>query len=185
MAYTTATLALAASEALRARGMNAPPSLLPRIAAQVPAALELTAKRIAEGPGYRGLQKDFDATPTAGVYDTSTAAGMLFDIHRSRIRVTSSGATLQAVDDLRTLEKGSLPPDSVYYALDGGRIVFRSTTGLLNDYATAVKIRANFVPTLAEATTYGYDGTLLETLVGMFSRDAQESAEMAAAGRTT
>lgn len=183
MAWTQATLARAAYNALRARGIGLPPSAVPRLAAQVPAAIELMAKRIAQGPGYEGLQKDFDATPTAGVYDTSAAAAMLFDINRSQIRVASSGATLQAADNLRTMERGGLPSDVVYYTLDGGRIVFRSTTPAINDYATAVKVRANFVPTFAEVTTYGLDGTLLETLVGMNS-GTQEAVEMAAVNRT-
>lgn len=179
MAWTQTTLALAVYEALKAREPRVPPSTLPRIAAQVPAALELMAKRIAAGPGYEGLQKDFDATPTAGVYDTSAASTMLFDIDRSQVRVASSGSTLQAVDNLRTLDRGGLPSDVVYYALDGGRIVFRSTTPAINDYVTPVKIRASFVPTLAEVTTYGLDGTLLETLLGMLSGDRQEPTEMA------
>lgn len=182
MAYTTQTLALAAYEALAARRPGLPPSVIPRIATRVPAALELMAKRVAQGPGYRALQKDFDATPTAGVYDTSAAPTMLFDLGRSQVRVASSGATLQPVDHLRTLEVGGLPSDVVYYADDGGRIVFRSTTPAINDYATAVKIRSNFIPSLSEASSYGFDGTLLETLVGMVMAEPLEAAEMAATG---
>lgn len=120
-----------------------------RILALASQGLELLAKRTAAGQGYKGLQKDFSATPTAGRFDLTTLADMLFNIHRATVRISSSNVLLIPVDTPNTLEKGELPLDDTYYTRLGNELVFKSTDGAINTFATALKIKANFIPTLA------------------------------------
>lgn len=180
MAYANETiLANDAYERIKVLSPQAPPSLIPRLVTMVPAALELLADKVAQGLGYRGLQKDFDLTPTAGAVDIPTL--MLFDINKATVRVASSNDYLTPIDDVLTLENGNLPLDQVYYARDGSTLRFRSTTGLLTDYATALKVRANFIPTLSTLPTTQYEGNLVETLAAMAGQVHAE--EMAMTGR--
>jgi hypothetical protein len=144
----------------------------------IPVALELLADKVAQGPGYKGLQKDFDLTPVAGAVDIPTL--MIFDINRSVVRVASSNDFLTPIDDILTLENGNLPSDQVYYALDGSSLRFRSTTPSLTDYATAVKVRANFIPTPATLPTQ-YEGNAVEVLVSLVGSDNAD--QMSATGR--
>lgn len=111
--------------------------------------LELLAKRIAAGPGYQGLQKDFSATPSAGRFDLTTLADLLFDMSKATVRISSSNVLLIPVDAAHTLEKGDLVLDDIYYTRLGNELVFKSTDGAINTFATALKIKANFIPTLA------------------------------------
>lgn len=178
MAYTELPLANDVYERLKVLNPQAPPSLVPRLVTMIPAALELLADKVRQGPGYRGLQKDFDLTPAAGAVDIPTL--MLFDINKSTVRVASSNDYLTPIDDVLTLENGTLPSDQVYYAADGSTLRFRSTTGLLTDYATAVKVKANFIPTLATLPTQ-YEGNLVEVLVSLAASSHIE--EMSATGR--
>lgn len=163
-------------------------SVLSAVAAD---ALELMAIRVKDGDGYEGLQQDFTLTPTAGRLDLTATAGILFDIDKSRVRVASSGATIQMIDLIETLENGGLASDRVYVSQDGQELVFRSTTGLLTDYATQVKIKANYIPSFVVADSrpipFRLEGALVATMVEMALKaqmppvvvgEAKESAEI-------
>lgn len=190
MAYTSATLTNDAYEALRLRNPRIGPSAKPRLVLLVPSALELMALRIKDSDGYEGLQQDFTATPTAGRLDLSAIAGILFDLDKANVRIASSGVNIQMVDSVETLEHGRLPTDRVWVAQDGQELVFRSTTPSLTDYATQVKIKSNYVPSLTGADARPlparFEGLLLKTLVELGAREplsVMEAKESAAVGR--
>jgi hypothetical protein len=132
-------------------------------------ALELMAIRVKDGDGYEGLQQDFTLTPTAGRLDLTATAGILFDIDKSRVRIASSGVIIQSIDSMETLENGGLPSDRVYVAQDGQELIFRSTTPSLTDYATQVKVKANYIPSFVAADSrpipFRHEGTLVSTMI--------------------
>lgn len=111
----------------------------------------------------------------------SAQTGILFDFKKSSVRVAATDVYLEPVDDLIALQNGDFDDDSVYYAVDGRALRVRSTTGLLTDYATPVKVRANYKPSLADATRplpdY-FEGALIETVIGLVGA-SPASAEMA------
>lgn len=134
-------------------------------------ALELMATRVKQGDGFEGLQKDFPITPTAGRFNTTATPGMLFDIDKSHVRVSSSNATIQLIDSMETLEYGGLPLDRVYAAQDGDDLVFRDTTGSTTAYVTAVKLKTNYIPSFVVADALpipdNMRGLLVSTTVEM------------------
>lgn len=141
-------------------------SLQTAIHTQIPNALKTVSHRVAKDQGYEGLQKDFSVTPTAGVVDLTALAGIIFDIARSRVRITSSNLPIRAIDSMETLISGGLQIDQVLYAQDGTDLRFRDTAGALGTYATAVKIKANYILTLTDVPTQ-YEAMLVETVVGL------------------
>jgi hypothetical protein len=158
-------------------------------------ALELMAIRIKDGDGYEGLQQDFTATPTAGRLDLTTIPGALFDIDKSRVRISSSNVTVQSIDSIETLEHGNLALDRNYVAQDGQELIFRSvTTGLLTDFATAIKIKTNYIPSFVAADSrpipFRHEGTLVSTMIELALKAEMpavvvgEARESAAIGRT-
>lgn len=190
MAYTSQTVADAAYEVLRLRNPRLGPTAVPRLVRLVPSALELIALRIKESDGYEGMQQDFTATPTAGRLDLSAVVGLLFDVDKANVRIAASGVNIQIIDSVETLEHGRLPTDRVWVAQDGQELVFRSTAGLLTDYATQVKIKSNYVPSLVGADSRPllarFEGLLLKTLVELGAREplsVMEAKESAAVGR--
>lgn len=181
MAVSEASIAQRTFAALVAAGADPAHVKIPNLVALIPDALELLGKRVAAGMDYQGLQTDFSATPAAGLLDLSSLTGLLFDLHRSRVRVSASGISLQPIDSLETLERGDLPNDQVYYAQDGSTLRFRSTTPALNDYATALKIRANFIPSVATLPSE-YEGALVRVMVEL-AGNAVAAAELTETGR--
>lgn len=170
MSYTAETLANDAYELLRTRNPKAEPSLIPRLITLVPTALTLLAERVAQGPGYKGLQIEYTATPIAGVVGLAGLPQILFDINRSPVRIASSNAVVQAIDSYETLEHGDLPNDRVYFAQDGSDLRFRSTTPSLVDFVSPVKIRSNYIPLLINTIPSlplpdQYEPLAVETLV--------------------
>lgn len=169
--------------ALRVRSVNVGASLIPRIRTMIPAALELLSDRVKEGKDYQKGQKDFSITPVAGVIDLAAQPYVLFDFNKSTVTVAATGAYLEPVDDLWTLQNGDLPTSSTYYAEDGRTLRVRSTSGLLTDYVTPVKVRSNYVFSLTDTARPlpdHFDGALLATVVGMCIGKSSESMEAAA-----
>jgi hypothetical protein len=165
MALTENTLAL---RALELAGL--PETELPRVVSQIPAGLELLGLEVRSSPDYADMQADFPATPVAGLLDLSAIDGILFDMGRSTVRVSATNQRLTPIDDLLTLQDGRLPSDAVYYAQDGRGLRFRSATPSLTDYATAVKIRANYVPSLidsARSVPLRFEGRLVALLASL------------------
>jgi hypothetical protein len=181
IAYTEETLANAVYEAMRVRGMDVGSSIIPRIRVVIPTALELLGERVKDGPEYKRMQKDFSITPIAGVIDYSGETGIIFDFKKASVRNASTNAYLEPVDNLMTLQNGDFDTGTVYYAEDGRSLRVRSTTGLLNDYGTAVKVRANYKPSLTDSSRplpdY-FEGALIETAIGLIG--VSKDVEMAA-----
>jgi hypothetical protein len=150
-------------------------------------ALDLMAKRVAAGPAYEGLQTDYSVNTVAGFIDLRALTGILFDIDRARVRVTSTNATVRAVDSYETLENGGLQPDQIYYAQDGTGLRFRDLTGSITAYAVAVKIMANYIPSFTDAALpipTQYEPALVSTMVElalgqMQPAEAKETTEIA------
>lgn len=117
-------------------------------------ALEALGAEIARGPNWKGMQKDFPVTPVLGSIDLTAAAtaDIIFMLHRSRIRIAATNASLIPIDDQLTLEHGGLSGDHIYYTVQGNDIRILNTDGTLNTYVTQVKVTANFVPALANIT---------------------------------
>jgi len=134
-----------------------------RILGLIPTALELLGKRISALQGYAGLQSDFLVAPVAGRLDLSAIAGLVFSTKYVSVRVAATNAGITMIDDVRTLENGGLPKDQVFCAREGNELVFRDTTGSLTTYATAVKVKANQIPTLP-ALNAKYNGALVMVL---------------------
>jgi hypothetical protein len=181
MAYTDETLANAAYEALRSRGAGVGASLIPRIRTMIPAALELLGERVARGMDYEDMQADFTATPSAGSLDLSAIAGIIFLSGRATVRVASSDVLIPEIDDVQTLQDAGLPSDGVLFSRHGRTLRFRSITPSLTDYATAVKLRSNYVPSLtvsARPLPVRFEGAAVETLAGLVAPSKAE--EMAA-----
>lgn len=130
-----------------------------RILGLITEGLELFAKRVATQLGYRGLQTDFLVAPVAGRLNLSTVPGLLFDVSRVSVRIASSNAGITVIDSIRALEHGGLPKDQVFCAREGDDLVFRDTNGSLTAYATAVKLKANQIPSL-EGLKAQYNGAL-------------------------
>lgn len=148
-------------------------------------ALELMAKRVAEGDAYEGLQKDFAVTPTTGFIDLTALTGILFDINRCRIRVTASNATVRACDSYETLEHGDLPLDQVWYAQDGRGLRFRGTDGSISTFVSPVLIRANYIPSFTDVTLPipdQFKAALVTTMVELAIGQMTESRELAQTG---
>lgn len=168
------TLALRAMELA-----GLPETELPRVISQIPAALELLGEEVKNSPNYADMQTDFTAAPVAGLLDLSAIDGILFDMGRSTVRVSATGQRLTPVDDLLTLQDGRLPSDAVYYAQEGRGLRFRSTTPSLTDYATPVKVRANYEPSLTDVTRpvpVRFEGRAVATLAGLVSPAARKEA---------
>lgn len=159
-------------------------SLQSAVYTQMPNALKTLSHRVAKEEGYEGLQKDFNVTPSAGVVDLTALSGVIFDLARSRVRVASTNAPLNAVDSLETLVYGGLPTDAPLYAQDGTDLHFRDAAGAMGTYATPIKIKANYILALSEVPTQ-YEALLVETLAGLLGQMTSEARarEMAADSR--
>lgn len=181
MALSLENIPIKVRALLAARGQDVSNLRSPRILALVSDALEVMSHRAAKSEGYEGLQKDFSVTPTSGVIDLTSIATIIFDIARSRVRVASTNVPLYAVDSLETLVNAGLPTDKVIYAQDGTDLHFRDIGGTLNTYATALKIKANHVLTLATVPAQ-YEDMFIETLAGLVGGQVPEmrAREMAA-----
>lgn len=121
--------------------------------------LELLSKRVASQQGYAGLQKDFAGTPTLGRLDLDALPGLLFDANIVEVRVTASNQGVTMIDSIKTLEFGGLPDDQVFCAREGNELVFRNASGI-NNYAQAVKIKANQIVAL-DTLKAQYNGALV------------------------
>lgn len=147
----------------------------------LPTALKVVSHRAAKDAGYEGLQKDFPVTPTAGVVDLTALSGIIFDLARSRVRVTSSNAPVNAVDSLETLVDGGLSADVPLYAQDGTDLRFRDTAGAMGTFVTPIKIKSSYVLALSDVPTQ-YEALLVETLAGLLGQMASEARAHEMAG---
>lgn len=175
---TTQNIPVVIRALLASRGADVTNLRNNRIIALINNALETLAYRVAKGADYKGLQAEFSATPTAGVL--TLTSGMIFDLARSTIR-DSSATTLTAVDSLFTLTHGVLPLGQIYYTLEGSKLRFRNTDGVLNTFASPLTITANFIPVLGTLPVeYNelFFSTLAELLTTAPAPRAQELAEV-------
>ncbi len=134
-----------------------------RILGLVTQGLETLAKRVSEQAGYEGLQRDFLVAPVAGRLDLSTVNGLIFNTARVEVRIAATGEGVTMIDDIRTLEYGNLSKDQVFCSREGDELVFRDTNGAMNAYTTAVKVKANQIPTLGGLKPQ-YKGALAATI---------------------
>lgn len=188
MPVTELHIAQRAFASLVASGGDPATIKIPHLISLIPLGLELLAKRVADSDAYEGLQRDYTATPAAGFLDLDTLANVLFDIDKCRVRVSASNASLAAVDSYETLEHGELALDQVYYAQDGTALRFRDTAGSLVAYATALKVRANYIPSLTDSSyplPSQYVGALVSQVVELVRGEIQpqEAIETAITGR--
>jgi hypothetical protein len=157
MAETEKSLAVRAQAHLRAAGKPVPavPDLIPL----VPTALAIAAKQICSGPGWRGLQKVFTGSITAGYCDLSGTdfAAILFDITRADVRFTPSGGSDTQVEprvDWRQLRQTSLDSTRAYCAPYKRGLLFRKAgTTAPTSFNGTVSINSGHIPTAATIPT--------------------------------
>ncbi len=155
-----------AYEALRARRYAVGESIIPRLIALTPVALELLARRVAADPvRFRQMQKPFAAVIAAGEFDTDTLAGLLFNPARSQVFAPGQSAPARWVG-LEALYGGQLVNDHIYYAERGKRLVFLNTDGQTDTLAGAGSIVSNHVPTAATCPDE-FAGEAAETLAAL------------------
>lgn len=125
----------------------------------------------AQSARHRLPKKDFSATPTSGVYDLTAATGMLPDTI-SDVRL-SSGTTpfirAKTYNDLLATH----PTDCVVYFVqtdtNGAALRFSDTANSITGFATAIKISANYVPTLAQLSSQD-EGDFIDMIVELFNQ---------------
>lgn len=190
MAYSSATLAIDAYEALRLRNPRIGPSAKPRLMLLVPLALEELGRNAVAGD-YDGLQKSFAITITAGRTDLKDIAGLLFDPLKSVVIPPSSTTPAIWHPDTGDLIWGNMTvgaTEPVHYSQEGTVLVFRNNAdGSISTLAGTGAVVTNYVPSLTDAARplpVQYEGLLLKTLVEMVAGGGVSAAESAQAGRT-
>jgi len=186
MAFPINSVPVIVRSLLASRGADVSNLRNNRIIALIDSALETMAYRVARGPGYRGLQREFDGlSPVAGELDIATLGGaMIFDIARSRVRESATDDLLTPIDSIHVLRHVNLPTGQVYYAQDGTNLRFRASDGTLDTYATDVTITASSVPTFSQLTSE-YEGLFINTLADLLTttRPDVRAQELSEVGR--
>ena len=172
MAYTSQTLANDAYELIKARDPNALPSLVPRIATMIPAALERLGRMVLVSH-YEEMQRSFAITIAGGASDLETIPGLLFDPLKSIVYpggTTSPAIYLPQVEDLSWATLATGAPEPIYYALKGTILQFRNTDGSMLSLSGTGSVITNYVPSLTDVARplpSRYEGVLVEILSRM------------------
>jgi hypothetical protein len=141
---------------LRLQRASVDATTVPRVMGLIPTGLSALAKRVAEGPGWRALLKDFTGVVTNGYVDLTLSAwdGMLLDLNRATFNVTPSGDSAgyyQPLPNERVIESTRLPSEFGYVSRLQNQLKVRrkgQTTWVV--FSGAITVTANFIPALAE-----------------------------------
>jgi hypothetical protein len=134
-------------------------------------ALERYAKVASRSAMHKLPRKDFSATPAAGVYDLTAASGILPETV-SDIRLASGTTPLiraRTYNDLLATH----PADVIVYYVqtdaNGAALRFSDTSNSITGFASAVKISANYVPTLAQLSSQD-ENDFIDCVIELFNQ---------------
>lgn len=155
---------------------------IPNIMLLVPVALALYGVRVAAGPDWKALQKDFQGVVPApagqiALTDAVNLPNILFKIGKSHIRVAATNSGLRPCDSYATLEKGKLPTGPTWYAIEGNYLFIRDAGGGMGTYVTPVSILSNIIPLITEvpaADVGKFTQTLAEVCVQQLHPDVRK-----------
>jgi hypothetical protein len=136
----------------------------------IPGALSRVGRAIAQSSEYKTLQKDYAATPAAGIVDLSTGTynDLLVDsIERNgSIQLTSGTTPVVKAPRFQSLFS-TLQSDTVHYAIRGRKVYLKAAGEVgIGTFVTAITITANFIPTIATLPSQ-FEDTFIDIICEM------------------